>query len=96
MAFKIGDTIRLKAEFKKFKGEYEDPTSIDLTIHDIKSKEQIGDTISICAEHKVSTGIYQYDYTIPDRPRDIYAKFKGVLEGKDIVNTVDIDIDTER
>lgn len=96
MAYKIGDTIRLKAEFKTFLGEYEDPTSILLTIHDIKTKEQIGDTVTIGAEHKVSTGIFQYDYEVPDRPRDIYAKFKGVLEGKDIVNTVDIEIDTDR
>lgn len=96
MSFKIGDTIRLKAEFKTFAGIYEDPTSIDLTIHDIKSKEQIGDTVTIGVEHKVSTGIYQYDYEVPDRPRDIYVKFTGVLEGKNIVNTVDIDIDTER
>jgi hypothetical protein len=96
VAYKIGDTIRLKAEFKTFLGELADPTSIDLTIHDISTKVQVGTTIIIGVEHKVSLGIYQYDYEIPDRPRDIYAKFTGVLESKDIVNTIDIEIDVDR
>jgi hypothetical protein len=96
MPYKIGDTVRLRAEFKTFLGALADPTSISLTIHDISTKVQIGTTITIGTEHKVSLGIFQYDYEIPDRPRDIYARFTGVLESKDIVNTIDIEIDVDR
>lgn len=84
----IGNTVKLSAEFRTWAGDYGDPTDIVLKIFD-HNKVQIGYDIPITSTNKISTGIYQYDYTIP---RDaylgygfpMYFEFLGILEGSPI------------
>jgi len=76
----IDNTIKLTAEFKTFDAEYRDPTSITLIIYN-KNRRQVGETIDITVDDKVSTGIYQYYYTIPTGYTDLVYEFSGILEG---------------
>lgn len=47
-----------------------------------EDKEQIGEDVSVEA---VSTGIYQYDYTIPAGTVPLFYEFCGTLSGKPIL-----------
>ena len=79
----IDNTIKLTAEFKTFDDEYANPTDITLVIYD-KNRKQVGVTIDIGACHNVSTGIYQYFYTIPVGYSELVYEFSGSLEGNTI------------
>jgi hypothetical protein len=61
----IGDSIKLKVHFKDFDGQYVDPTDIKLKIYN-QQKEQIGTDFNITSENRESTGIYFYNYQIPN------------------------------
>jgi len=86
-----GNTVRLKAEFKTFDEVYADPTNIKLKIYD-KNRKIIGNIV-LDNNNKVSTGIYQYDYTIPNNCTEITYEFSGVLENKLITGRSVIDVD---
>jgi hypothetical protein len=80
----IGSTIRLRAEFKTFDGNFVDPSSITLKIYDSK-KKQIGSNIPIGLEYRISTGIYEYDYIVPDGIGDLYYEFSGIVYDSPVV-----------
>lgn len=86
------NTVRLKAEFKTFADVLADPTGITLKIYD-KFKKQIGTTITITSANKVSTGVYQYDYTIPTGYTYIVYEYAGTLEGSVVLGRNHIDIE---
>lgn len=73
----IGDTIKLHVEFKSFANAYIDPNPITFKVFDY-DEVQIGSTINITSSNKISTGIYEYDYIIPngDSPF-ITVEFQG-------------------
>lgn len=78
----VGNTVRLTAKFYNFSNILTDTSGIlaTLKIYDSK-KNQIGSTINLTVAHKVSAGIMQYDYTIPNTtsPFIIY-EFSGTVD----------------
>lgn len=78
----IGNTIRLRASFYNFSDVLTDPTAITLKFYDQK-RVQIGSDISITVANKVSTGIYEYDYTIPNTTSSaIVYEWRGLISGE--------------
>lgn len=78
----IGDTIRLKAEFKDFNGVYVDPDDVVLKIY-AGNKKQLGEDIT---PDRVGLGKYQYDYVVPeDVIGPLYFEFSGEIDGKPIL-----------
>ena len=85
----IGDTIKLDVEFKNFAGVYADPTSITLKLYD-ENQIQIGAIVSITATYKISTGIYEYPYTVPGGYSNITYEYSGILESVPITKRATI------
>ena len=84
----IGDTIKLQAEFHSWDGEPASPNNVILKIYNMR-KQQVGEDIT---PSLVQTGKYEYDFTIPRLPGDMfYYEFSGVLEGTPIVSRKQID-----
>ena len=87
MSITIGDTVRLKAEFKNWIGVLESPEDVKLKIY--RNRNELIETIVDITP--VSTGKYQYDYTIPDdASRRMYFEYSGTFEGKPIVGRMKI------
>jgi hypothetical protein len=77
----IGDTIRLKAEFKNFDGEYFSPDNVVLKIYNIS--REIIEEINVTPYEK---GKYQYDYTIPgEEEGPLYFEFCGTVGEKPVL-----------
>ena len=84
----IGDTIRLKAEFKGFNGELVSPENVNLRIYD-GYKKQVGEDIPVLPS---DVGKYQYDYVIPgDVIGPLYFEFAGTVGGLPILGRATID-----
>ena len=75
----IGDTIRLKATFYGFDEQLVDPETVTVTFYNAL-KEQIEDPVTLDASNKESTGIYFYDYVIPDGHKRIFYEFCGIID----------------
>jgi len=92
----MDDSIILRVEFRNFANEYDDPSTITLKIYD-SYKKQIGSTIDVGVLNKKSKGIYEVVYTLPSidsttlpkQDGKLYAEFKGVLEGSNIVSRIE-------
>jgi hypothetical protein len=81
----IGDTVRLKVEFKDYDGNYIDPTSVKLNIYEEKTKKLLTTTpIALDSTNKQDTGIYFYDYTIPQGLTTLVYEFTGIYNTKAI------------
>ncbi len=83
----IGNTVRLKAEFKDFNGEYVSPENVILRIYDVY-KKQVGEDIPVSPS---GVGKYQYDYVIPDIAGTLYFEFVGTIGGLPILGRATID-----
>ncbi len=70
----IGDTVKLRAEFRDFAGTLTDPSTITLNVYD-RSKKLIWGPIEDVPEHKVSVGVYEYPYVIPKGYSVLYYEF---------------------
>ena len=81
-------TVRLKAEFRDFDGVLTSPTGVVLKVYD-KQKVQIGTDISVTA---TSTGLFQYDYTLPSDANPVYYEFKGTLNTKPILGRAQLPV----
>lgn len=77
------NTIRLRAEFKTFDDIYANPTTITFKVY-TTSRRQVGTTVNITDSNRISTGIYEYDYTVPTNYTDLVYEFSGTLEGHTI------------
>lgn len=81
----VGNTIRLRAEFRTFDGTLTSPNNVELTIYDYRRDVLIG-PIPISIDNAVSEGIFEYDYTIiSGTSMVIYYQFSAILEGTPIV-----------
>ena len=76
----VGSTVKLKAEFKDFDGNYFDPEEVLLNFYD-NMRRQIGETIIIESKHNVDVGIYEYQYVVPKGVGSLTFEFIGMLEG---------------
>ena len=83
----VGNTVRLKAEFRDFNGEYVSPDNVILRIYD-GYKKQVGEDIPVLPS---DVGKYQYDYVIPDVIGPLYFEFSGEIDGKPILGRTIID-----
>lgn len=83
MAF-VGDTVRLRVQFKTFTGQLVSPNDIKLTIYD-KQNNRI-EEIPITDSDKENIGVYFYDYIIPDDILDYFIfEFGGLQNDKPIL-----------
>ena len=82
----IGDTVKLKCEFKNWAGVLESPS-------DVKVKVYEGNEILLTTSvTPVTTGKYEYDYTIPiNAVGDMYFEFIGILENKTIMGRMKLE-----
>lgn len=82
----IGNTIRLKGEFKDFNGEYQDVNNPKVVVYDSKRK-----VILDAEPERIEEGKYQYDLIVPDykeagkQNEPLVFEFSGELDGKPIV-----------
>jgi len=84
----IGNTVRLKAEFRDFDGELVSPGNVVLRIYD-GYKKQVGEDIPVLPS---DVGKYQYDYVIPgDVIGPLYFEFVGTIGGLPILGRATID-----
>jgi hypothetical protein len=84
----IGNTVRLKAEFRDFNGEHVSPENVALRIYD-GYKKQVGEDIPVLPSN---VGKYEYDYVIPgDVIGPIYFEFAGTIGGLPILGRATID-----
>jgi transposase-like protein len=83
----IGNTVRLKAEFKDFNGKHVSPENVNLRIYD-GYKKQVGEDIPVFPS---DVGKYQYDYVIPgDVIGPLYFEFVGTIGGLPILGRATI------
>ena len=83
----IGDTIRLKAEFRDFNGELTDIENPKVVVYDSKRK-----VILDVEPERVEKGKYQYNYVIPgDVIGSLYFEFRGTIGGLPILGRAIID-----
>ena len=82
----IGDTIRLKAEFRNFNGELIDIENPKVVVYD-SNREVI-----LAAEpERVGEGKYQYDLIVPDykeagkQKEPLVFEFSGEIGGQPVV-----------
>jgi hypothetical protein len=84
----IGNTVRLKGEFKDFDGVLTAVDNVVLKVYD-GYKKQVGEDVPLVA---TEIGKYQYDYVIPnDVVGPLYYEFKGELSGNPILGRAIID-----
>lgn len=76
----IGNTIKLRVEFKDFNSDYIDPDDITFAVYDSR-KQLVGGVVPITAVHKIDAGIYEVNYTIPEGTTDLMYEFKGFMDG---------------
>ena len=82
----IGNTIRLKGEFKDFNGELTDIENPKVVVYDSKRK-----VILDAEPERIEEGKYQYDLIVPDykeagkQNEPLVFEFSGELDGKPIV-----------
>ena len=82
----IGNTIRLKAEFRNFNGELFDIENPKVVVYD-SNREVI-----LAAEpERVGVGKYQYDLIVPDykeagkQKEPLVFEFSGEIDGQPVV-----------
>jgi phage tail sheath gpL-like len=90
----IGNTVRLKAEFKDFNGEHVSPENVILRIYNAY-KKQVGEDIPVSPS---DVGKYQYDYIIPGVVKTgnsiagtLYFEFVGTIGGLPVLGRATID-----
>lgn len=92
--FLIGNTINLQVQFLKRSDGVTPVEASDVYIKVYDSdRNQIGSTILVGEEYKVSTGLYSYNYTIPNNPPFIDIEWVGITEGLADVSRDRIEID---
>ena len=76
----MGNTVRLRAEFRTVADILGDPATVTLRLYD--GARTLLTTVAHASITRVSAGIYQYDYTIPaDLEGPLYYEFSGLLDG---------------
>jgi hypothetical protein len=84
----IGNTVRLKAEFRDFDGNLFSPNNVRLRLYDGR-KQQIGEDIPLTP---IAEGRYEYDYVLSEGVlARVYYEFIGELEGKPILGRARLD-----
>ena len=82
----IGDTIRLKGEFKDFDGNLTDIEEPKVVVYDSKRK-----VILDAEPERIEEGKYQYDLIVPDYPEagkrnePLVFEFSGKIGGQPVV-----------
>jgi len=80
-----GNTIRVQATFADFDGNATDPEVIKFITYDNKYTKL--SEITLSSANKVDTGIYYYDYTIPNNVgKSYYYEFYGEIGGNPTLN----------
>jgi len=77
----VGDTVRLKSEFKDYNGELVDPDDVKIIIYDSRYKK-----IEEFTPSRSEKGRYCLDYTIPSGETNImYFEFQGKIDDKPVL-----------
>lgn len=77
----VGNTVRLRAEFRDFDGNLVEPDDVTVTVYD-QNKDSLVSEPGVMEE----PGKYYYDYVITrgnDMP--VAFEFKGFIDGKPIL-----------
>lgn len=82
----IGDTIKIIVEFKTINGSYIDPINGVFNVYDCQDayitpiySQALGE------DNKISIGVYEVYYTIPDTCNILYFEFKGDNDNEKMV-----------
>jgi hypothetical protein len=87
----IGDTVRIKVEFRDYDGKLIDPTDIQLKVNEKNKKKLYTEPpIQITDSNKIATGTYYYDYQIPVGLSDLVIECSGVYNSKPILTRLTI------
>jgi hypothetical protein len=84
----IGNTVKLHVEFTTWAGSHSDVDSGNIKIYD--TVRNLLQTIPLSAINKVSAGIYESFYTVPDGYGDLSVEASGILETNPIVGRVSL------
>ena len=76
----VGSTVLFRVEFKTVKGIYIDPADINLNFFD-NGRNIVGANVTKGELIKVSQGIYEYPFTIPDGSGQLIYEFQGQHNG---------------
>ena len=83
----IGNTVRLKGEFRDYDGELTDIEDPKLTVYDGYKK-----IIDEFEPIRTDTGTYECDYVVPgDASGPLYYEFSGTLGGMPILGRAKIE-----
>jgi hypothetical protein len=82
--YHIGDTVKLSVSFKDFDDEAVDPVGVTLNIYDSHKTKII--TYETAALTHTGTGVYSYEYVIPDDYKEYIYEFVGTVGGKPLLD----------
>lgn len=79
----IGNTVRIRAEFRDFDGELVSPDGVVFRAYD-RRREQIGEAVPL---QPASLGVYIHDYIVPEDEvaGPIYYEVRGEIGGYPVV-----------
>lgn len=80
----MGNTIKLRAEFRDYDGELYDPSTVTLKIYNT-NRNQLGSTVTVTDNDRVDVGIYECEYTVPIGSGNLTYEFEGITGSMPVV-----------
>jgi hypothetical protein len=98
MSYIIGTTVTIQVTFKNTSGTLNDVTTLKYRPYLYKNDPLAVETVLTPADKKISTGVYQFDYTIPSDINTEVSKqltliVTATVDSRVKVGAVTLDID---
>ena len=88
MAF-VNSTVKVHMEFVTADGSYADASNIKLNVYDLNGV--LIESIDITDEDRISTGVYEKEYTVPAGYTNVIVQVVGNIGSATIVGNAEID-----
>lgn len=88
MAF-VNGTVKVHMEFVTADGSYADASNIKLNVYDLN--DVLIESVDITDEDRVSTGVYEKEYTVPAGYTNVVVQVVGNIGSATIVGIAEID-----
>ena len=85
----VNSTVKVHMEFVTANGSHADATNIKLNIYDLNSV--LIESVDITDADKISTGVYEKDYTVPAGYTEVVAQVVGQVGNATIVGAAEIE-----